>query len=127
MGGRGAAGGGSVSGGFEARELSDFEKQMLDQVQVEREKQAANLDIVEEGLAVLKDMALTMKEEIDTTTQMTAEIIKQTEKADDDLNSLTNKVNDTVKEVDKQNWCVRLICVIVLLGILTIAYNLIPY
>ena len=84
-----------------------------------------DLDIIGDGLSALKEMALTMGEELDVQDQMIKEVGLNVDKAAQDLERLNKNVKETLKEQASQNMCIYLICCIVMLGVVMVAYNMI--
>ena len=126
-GGGGGGGGGNFSAddGFGEEELSEFDKQCLATIKDIQQDIDDDLDIIGDGLAALKEMALTMGEELDVQDQMIKEVGLNVDKAALDLERLNKNVKETLKEQASQNMCIYLICCIVMLGICMVAYNMI--
>ncbi len=126
-GGGGGGGGGTFSpdDGFGEDELSEFDKQCMSTIKDIQEDINDDLDIIGDGLSALKEMALTMGEELDVQDQMIKEVGLNVDKAAQDLERLNKNVKETLKEQASQNMCIYLICCIVMLGVVMVAYNMI--
>jgi hypothetical protein len=124
-GGGGGGGGYSDEGGFEQEELTEFDQQCLSTINEIQQDIDQDLDLIAEGIDFLKEAALAIGEELDVQSEMMKEVGGNVDKAQQDLERLNKNVGETLKEQANQNMCVYLICCIVMLGIVMVAYNLV--
>ena len=124
-GGGGGFGGGAGSGGDV--ELTEKQKQGLQQIERNNQEIDEIADLLSDGISGLKDLATAMGEELDLQADMLEDVGKNIDKAENDI----GKVNKDLREVLNdgagccQNQIVNLILCAVVLGIAGIIFNIV--
>ncbi|KAL0369680.1 UNVERIFIED_CONTAM: syntaxin [Sesamum angustifolium] len=87
-------------------------------------KQDQGLDIISEGLDVLKNLAKDMNEELDRQVPLMDEIEEKVDKNASDLRNTNVRLKETVNRVrSSRNFCIDITLMCILLGIAFYLYN----
>ncbi|GFQ04060.1 syntaxin-71 [Phtheirospermum japonicum] len=116
---------GSRDGNFDNDffEQSEESNQFRQEYEMRKMKQAC-LDIISEGLDTLKNLAKDMNEELDRQVPLIDEIDTKVDTASSDLRRNNVRLKETLTKVrSSQNFCVDIILVCILLGIVLYLYK----
>ncbi|KAJ4839805.1 hypothetical protein Tsubulata_032011 [Turnera subulata] len=87
--------------------------------------QDEGLDVISEGLDVLKNLAQDMSEELDRQVPLIDEIETKVDKATSDLRNTNVRLKKTLVEIrSSRNFCIDIILLCVILGIASYLYNI---
>nr|AFK48407.1 unknown [Lotus japonicus] len=103
---------------------SEESNQFRQEYEMRRMKQDEGLDIISEGLATLKNLAHDMNEEIDRQVPLMDEIDTKVDKATADVRNTNVRLKNTLTQLrSSRNFCIDIVLMCVLLGIITYIYN----
>ncbi|KAJ9188310.1 hypothetical protein P3X46_003678 [Hevea brasiliensis] len=92
--------------------------------EMRRMKQDQGLEVIEEGLDTLKNMAHDMNEELDRQAPLMDEIDEKMDRATSDLKSTNVRLKDTVNQLrSSRNFCIDIILLCIILGIAAYLYK----
>ncbi|XP_054813556.1 syntaxin-71-like [Prosopis cineraria] len=98
--------------------------QFRSEFEMRKMKQDEGLDIISEGLDTLKNLALDMNEELDRQVPLMDEIGTKVDKATSELRNNNVRLKKTLNQVrSSRNFCIDIILLCVLLGIVSYIYN----
>lgn len=119
--------GGSSSRTKQETELTDMEKGGLAQIQQNRVEQDKILDIISGTVLDLKEMAIGIKEEVDKQTHLLDDIDGKMEKVTDKMDNTNKNLKKVAAENNRggDKLCMDMICLILLLGVASVIYNII--
>jgi SYP7 family syntaxin len=108
-------------------ELTDMERNGLQLIQSNRAEQDKLLDIIGNVVGDLKEMAIGIKDEADKQAHLLDDIEKKTEKVSDKMDATNKNLKKTAAENNRggDKLCMDMICLILLLGVATVIYNII--
>ncbi|KAL3653068.1 Syntaxin-71 [Castilleja foliolosa] len=106
-------------------EQSEESNQFRQEYEMRKMKQDQGLDIISEGLDTLKNLAKDMNEELDRQVPLIDEIDTKVDTASSDLRRNNVRLKETLNNVrSSQNFCVDIILVCILLGIVLYLYKM---
>lgn len=108
------------------QELTGEQAQVLAAINEQSREQDMILDEISKGLDDLKDVAERMHDELQLQDKMLSDLESKTDKTQDKLDKVNERMTDAMKKINDKasNICIYIICVVLLLGIATVAYNL---
>ncbi|TYK14303.1 syntaxin-71 isoform X2 [Cucumis melo var. makuwa] len=116
----------SSDGNFESEyfQQSEESSQFRNEYEMRKMKQAC-LDVISEGLDMLKNLAHDMNEELDRQVPLIEEIDSKVDKVTDEIKNTNVRLKETLYEVrTSQNFCIDIILLCVILGIASYLYNI---
>ncbi|KAA0035334.1 syntaxin-71 isoform X2 [Cucumis melo var. makuwa] len=116
----------SLDGNFESEyfQQSEESSQFRNEYEMRKMKQAC-LDVISEGLDMLKNLAHDMNEELDRQVPLIEEIDSKVDKVTDEIKNTNVRLKETLYEVrTSQNFCIDIILLCVILGIASYLYNI---
>ncbi|XP_022140629.1 syntaxin-71-like [Momordica charantia] len=117
----------SSDGNFESEyfQQSEESSQFRQDYEMRKMKQDQGLDIISEGLDMLKDLAHEMNEELDRQVPLIDEIDAKVDKVTNEIKNTNVRLKETLYEVrSSQNFCIDIILLCVILGIASYLYNI---
>lgn len=107
--------------------MSAEQKMKMEMIDREVAEQDQILDRLSAGLDSLKDTTLKIKDELDTQAVMIEDLDKRVDKAQTKLDKVNSRMEMALKLADDKasNFCTYVICFALVLGLATVAYNLI--
>ncbi|XP_024631709.1 syntaxin-71 [Medicago truncatula] len=103
---------------------SEESNQFRNEYEMRKIKQDEGLDIISEGLDTLKNLALDMNEEIERQVPLMDEMDAKADKAMSDLRNTNLRLKKTITELrSSRNFCIDIILLCVLLGIVMYLYK----
>ncbi|XP_004487132.1 syntaxin-71-like [Cicer arietinum] len=103
---------------------SEESSQFRHEYEMRKMKQDEGLDIISEGLDTLKNLAHDMNEELDRQVPLMDEIDTKVDKVTSDVRNTNLRLKKTLTELrSSRNFCIDIILLCVLLGIVTYLYN----
>ncbi|XP_019457433.1 PREDICTED: syntaxin-71-like [Lupinus angustifolius] len=103
---------------------SEQSNQYRQEYEMRKMKQDEGLDIISEGLDTLKNLAHDMNEEMDRQVPLMDEIDTKVDRATADLKNTNVRLKKTLTELrSSRNFCIDIILLCVLLGIVMYIYN----
>ncbi|KAK3408771.1 hypothetical protein EUGRSUZ_J00941 [Eucalyptus grandis] len=113
---------GHLQDGFfqQTEEASQFRHEY----EMRKMKQDEGLDVISEGLDTLKDLAHDMNEELDRQVPLVDEIDNKVDRAASDLKNTNVRLKETLFKIrSSRNFCIDIILLCVILGIVSYLYN----
>ena len=100
-------------------EMSASVTQKLEVVERNKQEMDKYLDVIEEGVSQIAEIANTLGEELAVQDQLIADVAKNIEKADDNIQGLNDQVDEVLNDKGQccQNQALNLICFVLLLGV----------
>ncbi|KAK9279892.1 hypothetical protein L1049_013575 [Liquidambar formosana] len=117
----------SSDGKFESDFFQQTEEssQFRQEYEMRKMKQDQGLDFISEGLDTLKDLAHDMNEELDKQVPLTAEMDSKVDRVTSDLKNTNARLKKTLTQLrSSRNFCVDIILLCVILGIVSYLYNI---
>ncbi|KAL4014664.1 hypothetical protein IC575_026873 [Cucumis melo] len=117
----------SSDGNFESEyfQQSEESSQFRNEYEMRKMKQDQGLDVISEGLDMLKNLAHDMNEELDRQVPLIEEIDSKVDKVTDEIKNTNVRLKETLYEVrTSQNFCIDIILLCVILGIASYLYKL---
>ncbi|XP_008463931.1 syntaxin-71 isoform X2 [Cucumis melo] len=117
----------SSDGNFESEyfQQSEESSQFRNEYEMRKMKQDQGLDVISEGLDMLKNLAHDMNEELDRQVPLIEEIDSKVDKVTDEIKNTNVRLKETLYEVrTSQNFCIDIILLCVILGIASYLYNI---
>ncbi|KAL3829171.1 hypothetical protein ACJIZ3_017973 [Penstemon smallii] len=99
--------------------------QFRQEYEMRKMKQDQGLDVISEGLDLLKNLAKDMNEELDKQVPLVDEIETKVDKSSAELRNTNVRLKTTLTKVrSSQNFCIDIILLCIILGIATYLYNI---
>lgn len=107
-------------------ELTEDQKMAMAQIRREEGKQDELLDVIDEGVGNLKALALGIREEATLQNLMLDDLDKDVDKAQAHITRVNDRMKETLAAVNSKSdrFCSYAICIVILLGLLTVLYNM---
>jgi hypothetical protein len=108
-------------------EMTEYQMTGMKQIKREEEEIDGMVDQIGEGVGKLHEIALAMKDELDVHDVVIGEVTEKADKAKSQLDTVNKKLKKTLDTVNSSGdkFCVNVICLVLLLGILTVIYNMV--
>jgi hypothetical protein len=106
-------------------EMSGEQVQKLEQINAVSREQDAVLDEISKGVDELKDLAEKMGDELSLQDKMLSDLDSKTDKTQGKLDKVNDRMKDALAKINDKssNFCVYIICIVMLLGLATVAYK----
>ncbi|XP_038902168.1 syntaxin-71-like [Benincasa hispida] len=117
----------SSDGNFESEYFQQNEEssQFRNEYEMRKMKQDQGLDVISEGLDMLKNLAHDMNEELDRQVPLIDEIDAKVDKVTNEMKNTNVRLKETLYEVrTSQNFCIDIILLCIILGIASYLYNI---
>ncbi|XP_068646365.1 syntaxin-71-like [Aristolochia californica] len=113
----------ALEGGF--FQQSEESSQFRQEYEARRMKQEQGLDVISNGLGVLKNLAHDMNEELDRQVPLIDEIDSKVDKANADLRNTNVRLKQTINQMrSSRNFFIDIILLCIILGIAGYLYNI---
>jgi hypothetical protein len=112
------------SGSNNMNNVGAYEEQVLEQVDKEQQELDNQLDMLEQLMPQIKEMANVIGENLDVTNALAKEVTKKVQTADDKLTNVGKQMDEFQKEAKAANHLCYIIGFIILLGLGGVIYNL---
>eukprot|EP01138_Halocafeteria_seosinensis_P014145 gb/GECG01014443.1/.p1 GENE.gb/GECG01014443.1/~~gb/GECG01014443.1/.p1 ORF type:complete len:296 (+),score=65.72 gb/GECG01014443.1/:1-888(+) len=108
-------------------EMSQEQEMKLQGIQREQQEQDDLLDQISESLDQLKETTLDINDELDKQAVMLDEAEQKVDSAQDKMDKVNDRMNEALKIANSKStqFCVYIICAVVLLGVLGVLFSLI--
>ncbi|KAG7013902.1 Syntaxin-71, partial [Cucurbita argyrosperma subsp. argyrosperma] len=117
----------TTDGHFESEyfQQSEESSQFRQEYDMRKMKQDEGLDVISEGLDMLKNLAHDMNEELDRQVPLIDEIDSKVDKVTNEMKNTNVRLKQTLNEVrSSQNFCIDIILLCIILGIASYLYNI---
>lgn len=108
------------------QDMTGEQMQKLEEVRAQSKEQDMILDEMSKGLDELQELAEKMQDELQLQDKMLSDLDAKTEKTQGKVDKINDRMKDALAKMNDKasNTCVYLICVVLLLGIISVAYNM---
>lgn len=108
------------------QEMTGDQLQKLEAVRAQNREQDAVLDEISKGLDELQDLAEKMGDELQLQDKMLGDLDSKADKTQGKVDAVNDRMKDVLAKVNDKssNACVYLICVIILLAMASVVYNM---
>jgi len=107
-------------------EMSGEQIQKLEQINKVSQEQDSILDEMSKGLDELKDLAEKMNDELVLQDKMVQDLDKKTDRTQDKMDKVNDRMKDALAKINDKssNFCVYIICLVLILGLASVGYNM---
>ena len=107
--------------------MTDYQRQKMQQIEKKSDKVDEALDQLSVGIQMLGNMAGEMTHQLDVQNEIMADIEGQIDKAKDELNVATTKLEEIANDPHEStiSCCMYIMCLVVLLGLLGVIFNMV--
>jgi hypothetical protein len=106
--------------------LSGEQMQKLEQINAVSREQDQVLDEIGKGLDELKDLAEKMNDELVLQDKMLGDLDSKTDKTQTKMDAVNDRMKDALTKINDKssNFCVYIICLVLMIGLASVAYNM---
>jgi len=108
-------------------EMTGEQLQKLEQVRAQTKEQDMVLEEIGKGLDELQDLAEKMGDELQLQDKMLSDLDTKTDKTQGKVDAVNDRMKDVLTKVNDKasNACVYIICLVILLAIASVVYNMV--
>ena len=98
----------------------------MEMIQKRDQKFDQTIDLISQGVEQIGQLAIGLNEELTTQEVMVDNLSKKIDDAGEHLESINSKMKKTLKEASRpaDKLCVDIICLVILLGVASVLYNM---
>lgn len=106
--------------------LTGEQMQKLEQINAVSREQDQVLDEIGKGLDELKDLAEKMNDELVLQDKMLGDLDSKTDKTQNKMDAVNDRMKDALTKINDKssNFCVYIICLVLMIGLASVAYNM---
>ena len=108
-------------------DMTGEQMQKMAQLNAVTQEQDGVLDEISKGVDELKDLAEKMQDELVLQDKMLSDLDSKTDKTQGKLDKVNDRMKDALAKINDKssNFCVYIICVVMLLGLATVVYKMV--